>query len=157
LVFFPEAWHTITDVKILKKVGIYDVELMHTIQLMHAKFSMNNKKLGRDMMSFAELCRTLAAEEFGSPKKHQAILATLNKRLTNDILPQLRLAGALYMNDAKSSYDHIVHNIAILEKMEAWHDRSTHSFNVQDSPAFWRFGSNVRAQTLNSPARSRTR
>jgi hypothetical protein len=41
------------DVKILKKMGIYDVELMRTIQLMHAEFNMNNKKLGRDMMLFA--------------------------------------------------------------------------------------------------------
>ncbi len=100
--FSPEAWQTITDVEILKKAGIYDVELMRTIQLMHSEFNMNNKKLGRDMMSFAELCRALAAEQFGSRKNHQAILAALNKRLTNDLLRQLRLARALCANDAKS-------------------------------------------------------
>jgi hypothetical protein len=33
---------------------------------------------------------------------HQAILAALNKRLTNDLLRQLRLARALCANDAKS-------------------------------------------------------
>jgi hypothetical protein len=100
--------------QLLKKAGIYNVELMRTIQLMHSEFNMNNKKLGRDMMSFAELCRALAAEQFGSRKNHQAILAALNKRLTNDLLRQLRLAGALCANDAKSCYDRIVHNIAIL-------------------------------------------
>jgi hypothetical protein len=84
--FSPEAWQTITDVEILKKAGIYDIELMRTIQLMHSQFNMNNKKLGRDMMSFAKLCRALAFEQFGSRKKHQAILAALNKCLTNDLL-----------------------------------------------------------------------
>jgi hypothetical protein len=54
--FSPEAWQTITDVEILKKAGIYDVELMRTIQLMHAEFNMINKKLGWDMMSFAKSC-----------------------------------------------------------------------------------------------------
>ena len=112
--FSPEAWQTITDVEILKKAGIYDVELMRTIQLMHAEFNMNNKKLGWDMMSFAESCQALSAEQFGSRKHHQAILAALNKRLTNDLLRQLRLAGGLCANDAKSCYDRIVHNIAIL-------------------------------------------
>jgi hypothetical protein len=89
--FSPESWQTITDVKILKKAEIYNVELVRTIQLMHAEFNMNNKKLGRDMMSFTKLCRALAAEQFGSRKNHQAILAALNKRLTNDLLRQLRL------------------------------------------------------------------
>ena len=112
--FSPVAWQTITDVEILKKAGIYDVELMRTIQLMHSEFNMNNKKLGRDMMSFAESCRALAPEQFGSRKNHQAILAALNKRLTNDLLRQRRLAGALCANDAKSCYDRIAHNVAIL-------------------------------------------
>jgi hypothetical protein len=83
--FSPEAWQTITDVEILKKVGIFDVELMRTIQLMHAEFNMNIKKLGGDMMSFAESGRALTAEQFGRRKNHHAILAALNKRLTNGI------------------------------------------------------------------------
>jgi hypothetical protein len=112
--FSPEAWQTITDVEILKKAGIFDVELMCTIQLMHAEFNMNIKKLGRDMMSFAESGRALTAEQFNRHKNHQAILAALNKRLTNDLLRQWHLAGALCANDAKLCYDRIVHNIAIL-------------------------------------------
>jgi hypothetical protein len=78
--FSPEAWQIIMDVEILKKAGIYEVELMRTIQLMHTKFNMNNKKLGQDMMSFAELCRAQSGEQFGSRKHHQAILAALHKR-----------------------------------------------------------------------------
>jgi hypothetical protein len=84
--FSPASWQKITDVEILKKIGVYDVEKMRTIQLMNAEFNMNNKKLGRDVMWFAESHNVLALEQFGSRKNHQSILAALNKRLTMDIL-----------------------------------------------------------------------
>ena len=112
--FAPRSWQLITDVEILKKAGVYDVEKMRTIQLMHAVFNMNNKKLGRDMMKSAESCNILAREQSGSRKNHQSITAALNKRLTMDLLRQRRQAGALCSNDAKSCYDRIVHNIASL-------------------------------------------
>ena len=112
--FSPQSWQLITDVEILKKAGVYDVEKMRTIQLMHAVFNMNNKKLGRDMMRSAEARNILAREQFGSRKHHQSITAALNKRLTMDILRQRRQAGALCSNDAKSCYDRTVHNIATL-------------------------------------------
>jgi hypothetical protein len=78
--FSPDAWQFTTDVEILKKAGVFDIEKMHTIQLMHSAFNINNKKLGRDMMSFAESCKVLAPEQFGSRKNHQSIIAALNKR-----------------------------------------------------------------------------
>jgi hypothetical protein len=112
--FAPMSWKLITDVEILKKTGVYDVEKMRTIQLMHSVFNMNIKKLGQDMMRSAEDCNILAREQFGSRKKHQSITAALNKRLTMDLLRQKRQAGALCSNDAKSCYDRIVHNIATL-------------------------------------------
>ena len=112
--FSPDSWQTITDVEILKKSGVYDVEKMRTIQLMEAEFNMNNKKLGRDVMAFAEKHKALAPEQFGSRKNHQSVLAALNKRLTMDLLRQRRQAGALCANDAKSCYDRIVHNVAVL-------------------------------------------
>jgi hypothetical protein len=112
--FAPRSWKLITDVEILKKAGVYDVEKMRTIQLMHAVFNMNNKKLGRDMMRSAESNNILAREQFGSRKHHQSIIAALNKRLTMDLLRQRRQAGALCSNDAKSCYDRIVHNVASL-------------------------------------------
>jgi hypothetical protein len=112
--FSPESWRIITDVEILKKAGVYDVELMRTIQLMHSEFNMNNKKLGSDVMAFAESHGALAKEQFGSRKNHQSVLAALNKSPTMDLLRQGRQAGALCANDAKSCYDRIVHNIAVL-------------------------------------------
>ena len=68
--FSPESWRNITDVQILKKAGVFDVEKMRTIQLMHAEFNMNNKKLGRNMMAFAKKCNVLGPEQFGSRKNH---------------------------------------------------------------------------------------
>jgi hypothetical protein len=112
--FTPAAWLPMTDVEILKKAGVFDVEKMRTILLMNAEFNMNNKKLGRDMMSHAETHKAVAREQYGSRRNHQCILAALNKRLTMDVLRQTRRAGALCANDAKSCYDRIVHNIATL-------------------------------------------
>jgi hypothetical protein len=36
--FSPDSWQTITDVEMLKKAGVYDVEKMRTVQLMHSAF-----------------------------------------------------------------------------------------------------------------------
>jgi hypothetical protein len=63
---------------------------------------MNDKKLGRDVMAFAEHYNALAKEQFGSRKNHQSILAALNKRLTMDLPRRHSQAGALCANDAKS-------------------------------------------------------
>jgi hypothetical protein len=55
-----------TDVAILKKAGVYNVEKMRTILLMNAEFNMNNKKLSREMMVNAELHGEIAREQYGS-------------------------------------------------------------------------------------------
>jgi hypothetical protein len=103
-----------TDVKILKKSGVYDVEKMRTILLMNAEFNMNNKRLGRDMTCHAEKHGALAREQYGSCRNHQCILVALNKQLTMDLLRQTCRARALCANNTKSCYDHIVHNIGTL-------------------------------------------
>jgi hypothetical protein len=56
----------------------------------------------------------LAAEQYGSRKKKTAILPALNKRLSYDILRQMKMPGALCSNDAKSCYDRILHAVASL-------------------------------------------
>jgi hypothetical protein len=107
--FSPKAWQTITDMAILKKTGVYDVELMRTIQLMQAEFNMNNKKLGKDTMKIAEAAKIVPWDQYGSRKNMRSIMAALNKRVTMDIFRQRRQAGAICSNDAKSCYDRIVH------------------------------------------------
>ncbi len=65
-------------------------------------------------MKQAEAQQSLAPEQFGSRKAHRAIDQALNKVLTNDLLRQLKLPGAICSNDAKSCYDLIVHTPASL-------------------------------------------
>ena len=112
--FAPTLWKNITDVEILKKAEVYDINLMRTIQLMNAELNINNKKLGRDLMMRGEKLKLIAREQYGSRKKHQSITAALNKRLTMDLLRQRRQAGALCSNDAKSCYDRVVHSVSSL-------------------------------------------
>jgi hypothetical protein len=119
--FSPRHWQEITDVEILKKAGVYNIDKMRTITLMDAAFNMtlmdaafnmNNKKLGRDLMIHAEDSQNLACEQYGSRKKHQSSTAAANKVLTMDLLRLRRQSGALCSNDAKSCYDRILHSVA---------------------------------------------
>jgi hypothetical protein len=66
------------------------------------------------MLAHAEKYGTIEADQHGSQKHHQAILACLNKVLLADIMQQRKLAGAFCMNVAKSCYDRIVHAPAAL-------------------------------------------
>jgi hypothetical protein len=107
--FIPDkCWKQITDVEILKKSGVYHVNKMHLIQLMRSDFQINNKMLGRRMLAHAEKYGTIEADQHGSQKHHQAILACLNKVLLADVMRQRKLTGAFCMNNAKSCYDRIM-------------------------------------------------
>jgi hypothetical protein len=64
------------------------------------------------MMKVAEVTNALAPEQYGSHRRHRAIDLAVNKMLTFDILRQLRRAGAICSNDAKSCYDLIGHTQA---------------------------------------------
>ena len=46
--FSPKGWQKITDIQILKKAGLYHVEKMRTIMLMHLEFNMNNKLIEKN-------------------------------------------------------------------------------------------------------------
>jgi len=48
--FAPTPWEPMTDFELLKKLGVFDIELMRTIELMAAQYNMNNKLLGRIAM-----------------------------------------------------------------------------------------------------------
>jgi hypothetical protein len=74
--FTPEIWKNITNIKILKKTGMYDIHLMHTIQLMNSGLSLNSKKLGCDMMSKGEEVKLIAKEQIGSHRQHQSSTVT---------------------------------------------------------------------------------
>jgi hypothetical protein len=63
--FSPQHWQQITDVEILKKAGVYDIDKMRTITLMDSAYNMNNKQLGRDSLQHAEKLHNLAREQYG--------------------------------------------------------------------------------------------
>jgi hypothetical protein len=65
-------------------------------------------------MHHAEELHLLPPDQGGSRKDHRSNELGLNKVLAFDLMRQLRQAGALCCNDAKSCYDRIVHSIAIL-------------------------------------------
>ena len=69
--FSPEAWRTITDLQIYKKSRELDVELMRTITLFARDFNMNNKLLGKRIMSQAEKHNLLEPEQFGNRQHHK--------------------------------------------------------------------------------------
>jgi hypothetical protein len=45
--FVPPSWLSITDVEILEKLGIYDIEQMRAVKLFAAEFNIINKMIGK--------------------------------------------------------------------------------------------------------------
>jgi ribonuclease HI len=112
--FSPEAWQVITDFQILKKIGVFDVAKMRTIQLMDADFNANNKHDGRMMMKHAEARQTLSPFNMGSRKYFTSSLEAAAKVWTCDLSRFQAKPMWMIFNDAKSCYDRIVHSVAIL-------------------------------------------
>jgi len=101
--FAPARWKHCLDVMIMKKSGVTDLSGLRTIVLFPVGCNYAFKHVGREMMKVAESTKSLAPEQYGSRKRHKAIDLAVNKALTFDILRQLKRAGAICSNDAKSS------------------------------------------------------
>jgi len=112
--FAPTPWEPMTDFELLKKLGVFDVELMRTIERMAAQYNMNNKRLGRITMRPAEKYNLLPKEQYGSRKRHRSITCLLNKVLICNISRQLCLPLTLTSNDAVKCYDYMIHNVTSL-------------------------------------------
>ena len=87
---------------------------MRTIQLMDAEFNMNNKLLGRTMMSHAEKAGTISEAQHGSRHDLYAALVGTGKTLTFDIARQRKIAGAHRGLDAEQCYDKLAHPPMVL-------------------------------------------
>jgi hypothetical protein len=112
--FSPNRWRKGIDIMLEKKKGVYNIDKLRAILLYEADFNQNNKKLGRQMLTTAELYDAIAPEQFGSRKFLSAVDQSLNKALIFDLWRQHRSCVALCSNDAKGCYDRIVHNVASL-------------------------------------------
>jgi hypothetical protein len=66
--FVPPSWLSITDVEILKKLGIYDIEQMRAVQLFAAEFNITNKMIGKRVLAHAEVCNEVVDEQHSSRK-----------------------------------------------------------------------------------------
>jgi hypothetical protein len=91
-------------VMIMKRAGYMHLVGLCTIVLFPVNCNFAFKHIGRAMMQVAEQTKALAPEQYGSRKGHQAISIATNKSLTNNLLRQLKLQGAICSNDAKVCY-----------------------------------------------------
>ena len=66
---------------------------------------MNNKKISRDVMWFAEQMDVVTLENFGGRKNHQAIELVTVQRLLLDIVRYQGYAVVIASTDAKGCFD----------------------------------------------------
>ncbi len=108
-----QRWKNATDVMILKKSGLYDVEKLRTIVLFEADFNANNKYMGRSMIRHCVQKERLAQEQYSIPGR-KSIDHALNKRLLFDIVRYEKYSLAIGSCDLKSNYDRIGHVPSVL-------------------------------------------
>ncbi len=106
-------WKNATDVMILKKSGLYDVEKLRTIVLFEADFNANNKYMGRSAIRHCVKKNRLAQEQYSIPGR-KSIDHALNKRLLFDIVRYEKYSLAISSCDLKSNYDRIGHVPSVL-------------------------------------------
>ena len=111
--YTPSRWLKATNVMILKKEGITDIDRLRTIVLFEADYNHNNKFLGRSMMSHCNKHNLLAKEQYSVPGK-KCIDHVINRRLTYDIVRYQKISLAMGSVDLSSCYDRIAHAPAYL-------------------------------------------
>ena len=87
---------------------------MRLIQLMNPSFQMSNKLTGKRILENAEMTNSVAEEQQGSIKHHQAGLLALNKVLIGDLSRVMVRALCYAMNNVIECFDRIDHTPAIL-------------------------------------------
>ena len=83
--YSPSRWKQASDLMILKKEGVTDVDKLRTIVLYEADFNHNNKYLGRAMMYHTVLQDMLAKEQYSILGK-KCINHVINRRLLFDLI-----------------------------------------------------------------------
>ena len=111
--YTPKRWLKATNVMILKKEGITDIDRLRTIVLFEADYNHNNKFLGRHMMRHCIDNKLMAPEQYFIPGK-KCIDHVINRRLTFDILRYQKASLAMGSVDLKSCHDRIAHAPAYL-------------------------------------------
>ena len=111
--FAPSRWKVATNVMILKKAGMFEIEKLRTLCLFQSDYNHNNKFLGKAMMEHM-VTNNYVAKEQCSVSGKKCISQALNKTLIFDIARQSKGTMFLTSCDLKSCYDRIVHTPAML-------------------------------------------
>ena len=108
-------WSKGLSIMLEKVKGNINVEKLRGILLMEADYKFVSKLLiGVRLMNSKENRNGFSEELGGTRKRHEAANIVLNRRITSDILRQLRRPGTITGVDAASCYDRIVHSLVIL-------------------------------------------
>ena len=111
--YSPRRWRKATNLMILKKQGIHQVDKLRTIVLYEADFNHNNKFFGKKMMEHMKDNNILAKEQYSVPGK-KCIDHVINRRLLFDIVRYKKTSMAMAAVDLKSCYDRVAHAPAYL-------------------------------------------
>ena len=111
--FVPDRWKVATNVMILKKAGLFNIEKLRTLCLFQADHNHNNKFLGRNLMAHAVKNNAMAKEQFSVIGK-RSISHALNKTLLFDAIRYQKYCAGHTSCDLKSCFDRIVHTPAML-------------------------------------------
>jgi hypothetical protein len=114
--YSPNRWKNATNVMILKKSGVLDINKLRTIVLFEADFNQNNKHFGKSMMSHTVGNGDIAKEQYSIPGK-KCIDHVVNRRLIFDIVRYQKSSFAMTSCDLKSCYDRVAHAPAALAKI----------------------------------------
>ena len=114
--FSPTRWKQATNVMILKKAGLFDIEKLRTLCLFQSDYNHNNKFLGKHLMDHSVKNDYIAKEQYSVTGK-KSISHALNKTLLFDITRYQKASMCLTSCDLKSCYDRIVHIPAMLASL----------------------------------------
>ena len=106
--YSPSRWKKATNVMILKRAGLFNIEKLRTICLFQSDFNHNNKHLGRQLMQHSVNNKMFAKEQFSVQGK-KSITHALNKTLLFDNVRYNKGCLAIASCDLKSCYDRIAH------------------------------------------------
>jgi hypothetical protein len=107
-----KQWQKGTGCELMKKANSWRVDKLCKIVVMQGDANFCDKQIAYKTARRRET--PLAREQAGSGKRHRAMEQALNKRLTFDLLRQLKWPGIMVSNNLKSCYDRICHSIASL-------------------------------------------
>ena len=72
--FAPQRWKQATNVMILKKAGLFDVEKLRTLCLFQSDYNHNNKFLGRELMMHSVNHGYIAKEQYSVTGKKASLM-----------------------------------------------------------------------------------